>query len=503
MKRYWLIGLVAALALQLMVSMLSAEETNTIEIIKQLQKRIEELEQKVKSLDPTNVAPAAEGTKQNEELDQRVKILERNRALEVEASETKAKESPKLTVGSDGFGYSSADGQFGLQLKGVLQVDSRTFFDDSGTRGNDGFLLRRARPIIQGTLWKDFDFLFLPEFGGSGAPQIFDAYVNYRYKPELQLRVGKFKSPIGLEQLQADVDTLFNERSLVTDLVPNRDLGAMLHGDVFDGVFSYAAGMFNGVGDARNSSNVDLDDNKSAQGRLFFHPFKRTSSTALQGLGFGVSGSYEDMQGTNTIGLPGTIGGTLPGYATDGQQQFFAYNPGSNALVVADGEHWRVSPQAYYYYGPFGFLTEYVISNQKVSRVAAAPFVSERLNHEAWQITGSWILTGEDASFKGGVTPRKRFNPAEGGWGAVQLVARYAELDIDDAAFPLFSTPSSSASSASEWSVGLNWYLNKNVLVKVSFSHTDFNGGGGSGGVPASVTRQDENVLFTRVQLSF
>src|SRR5215216_3900080 len=106
MRRYSLIGLVAALALQLMVSTLSAEETNTIEIIKQLQKRIEELEQKVKSLGPTNVAPAAMGTKQNEELDERVKILERNRELEVEASETKAKESSKLTVGSDAFGYS-------------------------------------------------------------------------------------------------------------------------------------------------------------------------------------------------------------------------------------------------------------------------------------------------------------------------------------------------------------------------------------------------------------
>jgi phosphate-selective porin OprO/OprP len=86
----------------------------------------------------------------------------------------------------------------------------------------------------------------------------------------------------------------------------------------------------------------------------------------------------------------------------------------------------------------------------------------------------------------------------------LQLVGRYAELSIDDAAFPLFSNPLTSGRSAQSWSVGLNWYLNRNVLFKTSFSHTDFSGGGGTGAsAPASVTRKEENVLFTRIQLSF
>jgi len=80
-------------------------------------------------------------------------------------------------------------------------------------------LLRRARPIFQGTLYRDFDFVFVPDFGGSSV-QIFDAYANYRYEPWAQLRVGKFKTPVGLEQLQADVNTSFNERSLVTEPRP-------------------------------------------------------------------------------------------------------------------------------------------------------------------------------------------------------------------------------------------------------------------------------------------
>jgi phosphate-selective porin OprO/OprP len=91
-----------------------------------------------------------------------------------------------------------------------------------------------------------------------------------------------------------------------------------------------------------------------------------------------------------------------------------------------------------------------------------------------------------------------------GNWGALQLVGRYAQLNVDPAAFPEFSNPATSASSASAWSVGLNWYLNRNVRVNTSFSHTAFTGGGGVGtSAPATVTRKPEEVLFTRIQLAF
>jgi phosphate-selective porin OprO and OprP len=487
---------------------LRAEDTNTVELIKQLQRRIEELEQKVNVLErgkgPGEAAHDAKAKEHLETLDQKVKALEREKALEQEANDTKAKEAPKISIGGDGFNFSSPKGNFGVQLKGVLQVDSRTFFNEPGIVGNDSLLLRRARPILQGTVFRDFDFLFVPDFAPSSGPQIFDAYVNYRYSPELQFQAGKQKVPIGLEQLVQDRDTLFNERSLVTALVPNRDVGFELHGDLFDGCVSYAAGIFNGTSDGANSGNVDFADDRAYVGRLFFQPFKQASAAALQGLGFGVAGGYETMSTTNTAGLPATTGGSLPGFFTDGQQQFFAYNPADKAVVVADENHWRLSPQAYYYYGPFSLLGEYIISDQTVRRAGVAPFASAHLDNTAWQIAAGWVLTGEDAAYAGGVIPRRPFNPAEGGWGALQVVGRYEELDIDSAAFPLFSDPTTSARSAAAWSVGLNWYLNRNVRVNASFSHTTFNGGGGPGtSAPVTVTRKPENALFTRVQLAF
>lgn len=430
-----------------------------------------------------------------QELEQKVKTHEGKTepAKQVGAENTKL--APTISIGANGFLATSADTNFSFGLRGLLQVDSRTFFGAENIAGNDSFLLRRARPMFCGTVFHDFDFLFNPEFAGA-TPQIYDAYLNYRYAPWLQVRIGKFKSPVGLEYLQSDQFTLFNERALPTALVPGRDVGYQIWGDVAGGSFSYAAGIFNGTGDGRNSSNADFDDNPEFAGRIFAQPFKATKLAFLRGFGLGVGASWGDYSTTNVTGLPNGNG-----YITDGQQQFFAYNP-ATGVVYAEGEHWRLAPQGYYYNGPFGLMGEYTISSQGVRR-SIAPFESTRLEHTGWQLAASWVITGEDSSFTG-VTPRNAFDPRNGKWGAFQLVGRLSELDIDDAAFPLYANPLTSATEAHEWAVGLNWYLNRNVMFKASYARTTFDGGGAAGlTAPAAVTQRAEEVFFTRMQLSF
>ncbi|HUA65875.1 MAG TPA: porin [Alphaproteobacteria bacterium] len=462
--------------------------TNSTEAaeIEALKLQIQELDQKVQALERQRESepPAAANTNQSQiqELDQKVRILERQHELDKEDAAAAAKAQPRLKLDASGFTLSSADTNFAISLHGVLQLDNRTFFDDHNIV-NDSFLLRRARPIITGTVFRDFDFNFTPDFGGSTV-QIVDAYLNYRYRPEFQLEAGKFKSPVGLEHLVADRDTLFNERSLATDLVPNRDLGVELHGDLLGGAASYAAGIFNGAPDYNGTTvNSDSDNDKAFAGRLFFQPWRTTDVDWLRGLGFGVGGSYESDRNL--------AAGLTPGYTTDGQQKFFAYTNG----VVANGQHWRVSPQGYYYYGPLGIMGEYVVSDQDVKNGAALA----DLQNTAWEVSASWVLTGEDASYNG-VTPRHPFSLHSGGWGAWQVVGRYEELNVDKSAFPTFASSSASASSAHAWSAGLNWYLNRNVRLNASFSHTMFSGY--TGAVPA-VPAQAENVFFTRIQLAF
>jgi phosphate-selective porin OprO/OprP len=324
--------------------------------------------------------------------------------------------------------------------------------------------------------------------------QIPDAYVTCRYATEFQIQVGKFKSQIGLEHLQSDRDLSFNERSLATDLVPNRDLGLLLKGDLTDGAISYAVGLLDGAPDYNaTTTNTCTQNDQTFIARTFFQPWKNSEMKALQSLGFGLAGSYElDDPATNSAT------GLTPGYTTDGQQKFFTYNKN----VYADGRHWRVSPQACYYNGPFGLLGEYVISDQRVSSGATGGAKRVEASNRAWEISGSWLLTGEDATY-GAVSPRQNFDPRSGHWGAWQLVARYAELTVDDNVFTReLADPAKSASGAQAWAFGLNWYLNKAIRANVSFSRTTFNSFPGAT-VPGTVSSQPENVLFSRMQLAF
>jgi phosphate-selective porin OprO/OprP len=421
-------------------------------------------------------------------LDQEVRALKHEQQQDQTATTQAFKSQSHLTVGADGVNFVSANSNFVAGLHAWVLVDSRTFFQNGATPGLDGFVLRKARIILQGTVFHNFDYNLTPEFAGN-SPQILDAYLNYHYIPELQLEAGKFKPPVGLEALEGDIYTLFNERSMASDLAPYRDLGAELHGDVFGGAFSYAAGIFNGLPDLNTSTiNTNLDDDMAFAGRVFTIPFKNSSISPLKGLGVGVSGSYEHDQLTSA--------GLTPGYTTDGQEKFFTYNSG----VVADGPHWRVSPQGYYYWGPFGALAEYIVSDQQVAKSTAKGAPTADLQNTAWDVQAGWVLTGENATYNG-VVPRHPFSIADGGWGAWQVVGRFAEVHVDDAAFTDsdFATATTSAHSAREWSVGLNWYLNNDFRANVSFSRTWFTGDATGN----TVTKQPENVLFTRLQLAF
>jgi phosphate-selective porin OprO/OprP len=474
----------------------SSDSSTQAEEIKLLKQQVELLTRKVNDLEHRG---PSDQTATIQDLDQKVRILERQREIDQDAATAKAATAPKVTLGANGFSFSSADTNFVTQIHGLVQLDSRSFFDNGGQKGTDGFLLRRARPILTGTVFHDFDYNLTPDFGGNTV-QIVDAFLNYRYAPEFQVQVGKFKSPVGLEHLQSDPVTSFNERSLATDLVPNRDLGIALKGDLNGGIASYALGVFNGASDYNGTTtNVYSQNNKAFVSRVFFQPWKNSDVNALRGLGFGVGGSYEiDNPNTNAAT------GLTPGYTTDGQQKFFTYNK----TAYADGKHWRISPQSYYYYGPFSLLGEYVISDQEVSSSAVGGVKKVDVHNDAWEISGGWVLTGEDASFTG-ITPRHPFDPRNGDWGAFQVVARYAELNVDDSAFKAatpaaaLADPTKSADGAQSWAVGLNWFLNKNIRANLSYSHTTFSKYGNGNYAAGSVPLHDESVLFSRIQLSF
>jgi phosphate-selective porin OprO/OprP len=412
-----------------------------------------------------------------DELDQKVRVLDRKSELDKEAAAEKAKTASTVTSGKDGFSIKSADGAYVLKLRGYTQLDGRFYQEDDQRPANDTFLLRRIRPIFEGTVFKIFDFRIMPDFG-QGQTVLFDGYLEGRFSPAFRVRAGKFKPPVGLERLQSATETLFIERAFPSALVPNRDLGIQLSGDLAGGGVTWAAGYFNGVPDGANL-DLDVEDRKDAAARVFFMP--------LKGLGFGVAASQGQQRGT--LSAPG-----LASYRTPGQQTFFSYRTDGTAAgtVIAAGDRTRLSPQAYFYAGPFGLLTEYVLSSQEVRRAD----VLADLENKAWQVAASWVIAGGEPTYKA-VSPKQPFDLEAHTWGAFELAARISRLEVDDDAFPLFANPASSASAAESLGLGFNWYLNRNLRVALNYEVTQFEGGATGG------DREDEKVLLSRFQISF
>lgn len=486
-----------------------------------------------------------------QELSQQVKVLARKGEINEETATADKKNQPVVKAGTSGFSFGSADGKNEIKFRGLVQADHRHYSEGAndvrnrtnGRAGNldaNGFhdagdtsLLRRVRPTIEGKVGGKYGFRFTPEFAGGSASAV-DAYVDANLSPAFKICAGKQKSIVGLERLQGGGDIKFIERSYVTNaILPNRDLGVTVSGDLLNNTLNYGVGIVNGVNDGGNiSTGTEYNGEREYTARLFATPFK-DSDSALAGLGFGLGGTWTNYTGernlnfTDTSAADATRNG-LPSYVTDGQQTFFRYS----SAAVADGRRVRFTPQANYYYGPFGLITEYARVNQDVSLTGGGsasgggsggnttftPNTKKSLSHDAWQIAASYILTSEDASFKG-VKPKQDFDLDKGGWGAWELVARYSEINLDSNTFKnkagnnfstgTYANLSESAKSAKSWTAGVNWYLNSNAKIALNYSHTSFDGGAGVGITAVNTTgtnirdRQSENALLARIQVAF
>lgn len=422
------------------------------------------------------------------DLEQEIALLKRQLEVQKEIEDKKAVENPVITANAaNGFSIKSPDEAFKLKVGGYLQTDGRFFTDNDKTVAaagtTDTFLLRRVRPSFSGTVYNNFDYVLAPSFD-AGTASLQDAYLEYRYLPEIKIRAGQFKAPFGLERLQSSAATTFVETAYPTALTSNYDTGLQLSGDLWGGVVNYAAALTNGTTDGA-SAFTDINNDKEVTARLIASPFKLGNNELLRGLSGGVAASTGHAEGA-----------ALPTLRSPGQTSIFTYN----AAAFADGPHTRFSPQLSWYYNRFGLLYEYVTAEQEVLRGA----VSDKFENTAWEITGSYVLTGEDATYKG-VTPLKPFDPATGGWGAWEFAGRYHVLDMDDTIFTnypsnTFANPNSAVSKAESWGIGTNWYLNRNVKLQLDYEHTDFTGGAPLDGL---IDRPSEDVVFTRFQINY
>jgi hypothetical protein len=189
----------------------------------------------------------------------------------------------------EGLQIRTSDEFFTMEFHNLTQLDFRVF-SQTGDALHDNFVIPRQRWYFQGDV-TPFATYYTVINRGYGTLDILDSWVDFsfapKYKGQLQLRVGRMKTPYTYEYIKiSESDLIAPERSLfVTNFAPNREIGAMLHGQIFDRILEYFVGVFNGP----RRSFQDFNNSKDIFSFFNYRPFLNSNVEWLKYLNIGGS----------------------------------------------------------------------------------------------------------------------------------------------------------------------------------------------------------------------
>lgn len=399
---------------------------------------------------------------------ERIETLSQRLAQETKRNDELKKKVEESVAGEILAGY--ADKEFFIKDReenfvihpvGRVQGDYRLLEDGAkqfrnGSDLDTHFRIRRARLGLEGTLWKSYDFKMEGEFGegANDVNNLTDAYLNIKWFPNAELRIGQFKEPFCYEELTSSRFIDFIERSMVTNaLAPARDIGLMIHGKPFGKMLEYGLGIFNGEGQSK--INQDNNDDMEYAGRFVVYPFMQTNSPWLKNLSLGVSGTFSGAQKRDF----GFRQRTAEGF------EFFP-------RLAVDGQRTRVGGEFAWLFGPFSLKAEYMRGEEERNNLSPKDIFGNATDlddvvADGFYITGSWLLTGEE----------KKSKMDHG----VELALRYEQLNVDaddrfDTGFKDERGNSIFAEDNDTWGItaGLNWFVNYHVRISANYIHYEF-----------------------------
>jgi len=419
--------------------------------------------------------------------------LDQEEKQETKKQEQKEAKDVKVSY-DDGLHFRTNDKSFDISLGGLIQTDLTLF--EPHYPINDDFDIRRARLYIGGKLFEYFNFKLEGEFEGSSNNRLVDAYVNYEYFPYLKFQIGQFKEPYSIEQLIADKNLFFNERSFGYYLTPGRDVGFMVYGNLLKDSLLYSAGVFNG--DGTDAYKRGQGNDKQATGRLVAIPFNNFGPSFLKGLQLGSSFSYSNLSVSDF-----KIDVKTPALTT-----FFSVNSQAKFNVLQSiGKLHRMNFDIAYAYGPVVIMGEFFKNNYTQLQFAeTAPF---NFYLKSWYANMFCMLTGEHPEFKNGllqgIKPKYNFDVKQRRWGALGVGFQYQEFTGDPDVYTYLVEPGYSVRGAHSFTVALNWYLNPQMRLSLDYSRTWFSVPLFYGTDPEGNAYNDdiENAWVTRFQLAF
>lgn len=393
--------------------------------------------------------------------------------------------SPVEASFKNGLVFRDATGDWSLRLYARAQLDGRHFTPDAFSA--DTFSMRRARIGAIATFFDDFTLRIEGEYSGDGTSagsytRMNDGYLDYTHFKPAMIRVGQFKTMHGLERSQGAMDLNFMERALTESLLGSVfDRGIMLHGAPLDGLY-YNLAYVNGTGQNVDESNARTDGKDWSL---------RVVGNLAQWAGW--NNSVVHVGGFYASGKQ-AAGAIVPKLRTEGRGvEFFKV-----ADTTADVDRTLGGLETALAYGPVKAQGEYIRTN-----FDGAGFDRDM---SAWYASVQWLVTGESYAgmYKsgtfGGIVPKNAFRYGRGGWGAVELGARYTHFDASDFNAVLASTPTVIyTDGADAWTLGAKWVLNPNAQLQLNYVHTAFD-------TPVTLngkTDDHEDAMNMRVQFDF
>lgn len=362
--------------------------------------------------------------------------------------------------------FADVNGNFTFKPRGTFQVDyGHAHARRGGYEFSDGTDIRRGRFGFDGTFFKNYRYRIEAEYV-KGTVNLLDAYVQYVGAKNWTFTVGQQKAPYGLEANSTDALNSFLERGMANvafgAVGAERRVGVTAAYNYGNDKLIGTIGLF-GSGEAITRNGTTRDESYGVNGRVTFEPINDTGKLIHVG-----------ASAFKVFNIPGnalTIS-DRPGFREDGgllvstgTSLSTGTAPTAGALVatpqtgVRNATYWGL--EAAGVYGPFSVQGEY--NRLHVDRYGAATSA----NFDGYYIFGSFFLTGESRSFRGGTVDRVKpfadFNPSKGSWGAFEVLARYDVLDLTDTSLsPL-------ARKGETWTGAVNWYLNPNLRLFVNY----------------------------------
>lgn len=360
--------------------------------------------------------------------------------------------TPKLKKGYAGIGpgfvISTDDDEYQLQFHNLTQFELRQYNNQNMNPTHSTFDFPRQRLIFNGRLTKPIEYFIATNWGINNLA-LLDCFVNLHYDDRIQFKLGRFKTPFAYEFYAEPSTWLISpERSVFfNNYGPNRDVGAMVWGQIFDKTADYAAGVFNGV----RSGNVDNNNAKQAMGYFNIRPFEKAGIDQLKHWNVGGSASYNVYNGS---ARPEVFRTNVP-YPGDPNvsPQFLTLN--NNVWEFGTQNLWAI--HSAYFYKSLSVIGEYMAGFETYAKQTSLT-KGTHVPMNGWYIQGAYFLTGEHVNSRGMVAPLRPFNPKGwSGFGAVELTGRFANQTTDKSIFN-FAQVSKWTNDVNVIDVGVNWY---------------------------------------------